>query len=198
MTHTKLIFLLGLIITLSLFSCKEDLGINSFQDDQIIPTKAGNQWIYDQTEFDSIGITTRRINDTVRISLDSVASGEQWYKLTGSVGYEFQIFNRPNGYYFYFGGVTTLLYKYPVVINERYRTAISTANDTMIVASLNDNVATPFGNISCYRYDRYVPGRASIRQSVWIEPGKGIIKEEIYRPNNVLQSKVVILTRDLK
>jgi hypothetical protein len=49
------------------------------------------------------------------------------------------------------------------------------------------------------QYDRFTVASGGIRQMTWIEPGRGIIKEEAYRRANrsALQSRAELISRSL-
>ena len=179
-------------------SCRrDDSGVSSTEGDEIVPLKIGNQWVYENISYDTLGQLITTVLDTVTIAKDTTMSGEQWFRLVGSVGYSFDVTNRANGYNYFFNGAI-LQYKYPVALNERYQTFVATPNDTMVVSSLNALTSTPLGTFTAYKYDRYVPGRASIRQTSWVMPNQGIIKEELYAPNGVVVSRAQLRRITLK
>lgn len=196
----KKALMIALIITSAFISsCKENTGtgIDNGGSNEIIPLKIGNQWVYQNIYYDSLGTVIFESPDTVTISRDTTIRGEKWYTLRGSIGYSFDVINRVNGYS-YDGGATILQYKYPANLNDRYQTFIATPTDTMVVASLNAATSTIAGTFTCYQYNRFVPSRTSIRQISWVEPGKGIIKEEAYFANGALESRAQLVSRNLK
>jgi hypothetical protein len=187
-----------LILSIAVASCRrDDSAVNTTESNQIVPLKIGNQWVYENVYYDTLGRQTREVIDTVTIAKDTTIAGEKWFRLVGSVGYSFDVTNRTNGYSYYFSGAI-LQYKYPVALNERYQTFVATPNDTMLVSSLNAATTTPAGTFTAYKYDRYVPGRATVRQTSWVTPNQGIIKEELYAPNGVVLSRAQLRRIALK
>lgn len=199
--NKKVLIITLLAVSAFVSSCKENTAtsIDTAENSQIIPLEIGNQWIYKNVYYDSAGTPTLNVLDTVTIIKDTTISGEKWFRLQGSVGYSYDVIHRADGYYYY-GGGAILQYKYPANLNERYQTYIATPTDTMVVASFNSITTVQAGTYTCYQYNRFVPSRATVRQTTWIEAGKGIIKEELYGGTTTvfLSSRAELVSRNLK
>ncbi|MBC8044727.1 MAG: hypothetical protein IAF08_14920 [Rhizobacter sp.] len=200
--NRKALIITLLALSALVSSCKENTGtsVDTASSSQIIPLEIGNQWIYKNVYYDSLGAITFDALDTVTIIKDTTISGEKWFRLQGSVGYSFDVIHRADGYYYYGDGGAILQYKYPANLNERYQTYVATPTDTMVVASFNSVTTVQAGTYTCYQYNRFVPSRPTVRQTTWIEAGKGIIKEEAYGGTTTvfLSSRAELVGRNLK
>jgi hypothetical protein len=152
----KILFILALFI----------LALNGSQiddkkppkKDEIWPLAVGNRWIYQNTEYDSIGNIKKITNDTISVISDSYVANEHLYQLihNNNIKNDFMLLtNRQDGLWCIEPNEDienlTLLFKYPVQVGDSFYCSIKA--DTLYVESINEKVKIKSGNnYECIKY----------------------------------------------
>lgn len=160
--------------------CSDDNKIaNPTQVEQIWPLKVGNEWVGEETEFDSAGNVLRFDTTVIAVSKDTVIGSERWYIITvnGNRDPEAPILaGRSDG--LWAGGPSGgLFFKYPAVVND----TILCGNQLVVVESIHATVTVPAGTFVCYAYKWPEPSTSDRPYQLhYLSPGFGNIKSVEY------------------
>ena len=182
-----------IIILVTLVCCKSNPTapihdyVKQNSDSVIMPLAIGNIWVYNNTEFDSLGNILIQDFDTTLITYADTWDGDTIYKVLirnkpGMAG-QLAFHNRSNGLWMGSAGEATtfsyfLLIPYPTTLNT---------HDLLYTNSLvNDDtlITTPAGTFHSLKYEALVGPQGSYGSGhdiSFYSVGKGLIYSEEYR-----------------
>ena len=152
--------LVVICIVLLAVSCGTKDPLEPVKTPVILPLAEGNIWTYSYIVYDSLGFITQNTVLTREITRKVAVGDETWSELTSVDGgnppaVKFVV-NRSEGLWQadseagdpYFG------IKYPGKVNDLYTgtSSLLGGNLTVTIAGIGENVTTPAGEYSCYRY----------------------------------------------
>jgi hypothetical protein len=179
-----------LLIGFSLFifsSCKtsHSLANSSQNDQQILPLKVGDTWVFRYTHFDTTGAIQKTVYDTLMISTDTLVAGDTWYEFSTHNGRFYT--NKPDGLWMMAGGTypitPTLLYKYPASVGDSWNTSYANSMTLQVsVEQVNVSLTVPQGKYPCYEYRTSYNSKP--QEDDYFCPGVGFIADDYYSYTN--------------
>ena len=174
-------------------SCQET-PLQPGETRDLIPLSVGNYWVFEQTNYDSLGnMTSIEPHDTIEIVGDTTIGGIIWsYKYYLGVLLAYR--NSPAGILIRLvsknsDATVKLIYKFPAEITDTYPYPVVWfgVSPTRLVDSLyqcfvmaRDTLVTvPAGSFQCYKY-RYIDIGGPYLHDVYIAPEHGWVKTETY------------------
>ena len=131
----------------------------------VMPLKIGNYWIYKASILDTLKNVDTVVDSYVSITAEKIINSEKWYFQGDNYGF----INRSNGLWYTINYDTTMVAKYPTLVNDR----IPMKYDTARVISVDSIIQVPAGKFSCYVYK-------SKYEINCYSPGIGLIYSEIF------------------
>lgn len=166
-----------------------DPNNNNVSQDVIFPLAVNNEWVYQETIFDSNGVVSRQNNYSTAIVKDSIRLGEKVFIDQSGFIYV----NRTDGLWYLNDGINRneqlLAFKYPCKIGDTFPGSHFNYNGekdlvTMTVVSLNESITVPAGTYTCIKYigEGYFPssGLKTDRRMYYLAPKIGIVLIEDY------------------
>jgi hypothetical protein len=141
-----------LLIGSILSSCKQNSAteIAANAPGVILPLAVGNQWVMDNTGFDSLGTKTVYPIDTITVAHDTLLNGEHWYTIKGDESHIYA--NKPDGWYSLntLTHQTFMVMKYPAASGDSFFHYF----DALKVLTTDTLITIPSGQYKCYCYYR--------------------------------------------
>ena len=166
------------IVSLVLLSCN-DTGLSVIEGNPagpIIPLQIGNTWIYEFSQYDTLGTLISAVYDTVALAIDTVLDNRVWFFWAQP---EMYIANYSDGAWIRsleigFSLYPSLMYKYPAEVGDLW-TFDGFSTFHMQLTSINEVTEVPAGRFSCHVYDF-----GSTTGVVHIVPGIGMVFSEMF------------------
>jgi hypothetical protein len=165
---------LAVALVLCLASC-DDIGTQTEVIGVIMPMKIGNEWVYKETAFDSVGQPIAIDYDTVRIARDSSLLGEMWFLDNHGILQT----NRQDGRWV-FAGTPYMTEKYPARLNDSYVVQDSLSGILARVSGANISVVVPAGAYEAYGYRWSRLTTANAVADFFFVPNIGMVKAATY------------------
>ena len=163
-----------LILVLIIIKCaKENNPLESPNNPkELMPLQIGNYWIYEISDYDSVGRLIELSSDTLMITASINYNGLKYYLYNGNTYSGFC--NKHDGYY------ELSLSSYDERLNWKYPAIVGEQGLDGQVVSTTTSKQVPSGNyINCYQYNNYRSN--GILDEEWIvKPGLGIIYRTDY------------------
>ena len=185
-------FFVLFLFLIPFIGCNKDDDIsNSISSVSLVPLKVGSQWIYRNTNYDTLGNVQQIFLDTVKISGDTTIEGVNWYKIDAdSIFYT----NKSNGFwvmYIYSSGpisnTQSLIAKYPAEVMDYWPIPLGIQVQLLDIGS---NYSVPAGRYSYYKYSYTDTIKHALLQYKYFSAGTGMIREEdffqCYNNKNIL------------
>ena len=185
----KSFVLFAFLFVFGFAGCKNnDSPVTPNEPQYLMPLAVGNIWIMQIKSYDSTGAIQEQAFDTTQVIGTKIINNETWYKMSENEA----IINRADGVHEYMtdstlGTVTGLIFKYPAMVGD---TGTSLFGLTFKLVAKGVSETVPAGTFTCYMYQSensysYFGFTYYMKMHIWICPGKGIVKSEIYsRENN--------------
>ncbi len=157
-------------------------------DDVIMPLAVGNKWVYDVKQYNIGGMLEDEWTDSLVIEDSGAVAGDMWYVDNGDSQYA----NRTDGLWFRAasGGVVSLLFKYPVSVNDVWQGS----GYAMKLESKTAATSVPLGSYTCYRYLREYPaGTGHGMEFYYLVPDTGIVRYEKRDSDNRFVEEISLL-----
>jgi hypothetical protein len=134
---------------------------------EIVPLKVGNWWSYQTTVYDTSGDIVSTHIDSIFVVKDTLVNGKKYFILSTGV----MRWNNDSGLWIPFTPDSTLLYKYPAQVGDKYGINLK-------VICKDSSIVVPKGSFKSYGYSGAVA-------TDFVSPGVGLIKEEWYKNNSI-------------
>ena len=178
------------LFAILLYSSCKDTGVQPTTPISTFPLKVGNQWNFQQVNFDTLGNTSWSQSDSIRIIGDTIIAGDRWYYYNYH-GHLLSFRNSESGVLARLvspntDGIAKLYLKFPAHVGDSYGFPIvgfSGFNawlDTAVqctVMSLDTVVTVALGTFHCYQF------RVGTSNTWWdnfVSQDYGWISEELY------------------
>ncbi|MCP4684210.1 MAG: hypothetical protein GY867_02080 [bacterium] len=183
---------LAVVMIAGSFGCGEDEPTDPPSDPsgEIMPMEVDNRWDYQVHVYPETGSPYGYTDSIVINGLDTtdnvvsfVANGNDRFR------------SRSNGLWYLpaSGGDWSLLFKYPVVINETWVTG-GAGEARVRLLSKSADVSTPNGDYSCYKYVREYLYSSRGAEYIYLVPRIGIVRYEYWDSTNTRVGELGLLT----
>lgn len=183
MKKILLTWLLSLSICM-LPSCQKSNPVGPTGGQQIIPLKIGNTWLMHYTGYDTTGITRGAIDDTFKITTDTVVAGDTWYSISSTVFSTLYLTNKSDG--IWTSGSSTapcLIFKYPANVGDNWNAQVDPSTTFQIsLQSKTISVTVPKGTYTCYEYRLITNSQPYL--DLYLSPGVGFVAMDVYSSTN--------------
>ena len=182
-----------LLLFLCFLICCSDNDFDIDRSTGVIPLAIDNIWNYESWIFDSTGASYQLASPYSKVTGCVTINEERWFTLenrwvSGGTSHDTCI-NQPTGYFRYWQGLTSMVYKYPASVNEEYTFEYfhidSLYKLKRELTSLDTIIITPSGTFSCIQYysPRLIisPYGEFLETDYFIDRSVGIVKWIHYR-----------------
>lgn len=185
----------ALLLLLAQTNCKSPVD-DGTHTPVFYPLNVGNNWQYEITYFDTLGVPSDGGSFDETIVSDTLVNGLFLYELKSpfyrsplSLDLKFYYLESSDGLYltYSYGNSLEPLYKFPCAKGDYF---ISNAQgDTTFVLSLEDTVVTNIGLFVCIKYEQRglltsTSDQPTYRADTYVAPRVGKIKEELFVTEN--------------
>ncbi len=181
---TSIFSLLLCISICTLPSCNKSNPAGPSGSQQIIPLNLGNNWSMHYTVYDTAGAERQTINDTFKITTDTVVAGDTWYTIASEVFSTLYLTSKSDGIWTSGTSVAGApIFKYPANVGDNWTAQVDTSTTFQIsVQSTNDPVGISNGGYTCYEYRLMENSRPYA--DIYLSAGVGFVMMNLYSTTN--------------